>query len=193
MRVISMLLGIPESDQEAVRDHVDDNLRTEEGKPMEVTGNFVTGEMFADYIDWRAEHPSDDIMTELLNVEFTDETGTVRAAHPGRAPDVSRGPGRRGERDDHPPDRVDGQGAGRAPRSARRPGEGPVAGAERDRGDPALRVAGAPRRAVRRQGGPRRARHEDPGGKRDALPAGFRQPGRPALPRRRHASTSIAR
>ena len=34
--------------------------------------------MFADYIDWRVEHPSDDIMTELLNVEFTDETGTVR-------------------------------------------------------------------------------------------------------------------
>jgi cytochrome P450 len=45
---------------------------------MEVTGSIVTGEMFAEYIDWRADHPSDDIMTELLNVEFTDETGTVR-------------------------------------------------------------------------------------------------------------------
>jgi cytochrome P450 len=78
MRVISMLLGIPESDQEAVRDHVDANLRTKEGEPMKVTSNFVTGAMFADYVDWRATHPSDDIMTELLNVEFTDETGTVR-------------------------------------------------------------------------------------------------------------------
>jgi cytochrome P450 len=78
MRVISMLLGIPESDQEAVRDHVDANLRTEAGEPMQVSENFVTGELFADYVDWRAEHPSDDIMTELLNVEFTDETGTVR-------------------------------------------------------------------------------------------------------------------
>ena len=78
MRVISMLLGIPESDQEVVRDNANNNLRTEEGKPMEVTENVVTGELFADYIDWRAEHPSDDIMTELLNVEFTDETGTVR-------------------------------------------------------------------------------------------------------------------
>jgi cytochrome P450 len=38
----------------------------------------VTGEHFAAYIDWRAEHPSDDIMTELLNVEFEDDTGTVR-------------------------------------------------------------------------------------------------------------------
>ena len=30
--------------------------------------------MFADYIDWRAEHPSDDLMTQLLNAEFEDET-----------------------------------------------------------------------------------------------------------------------
>ena len=78
MRVISMLLGIPESDQEAVRDHVDATLRTEAGEPMKVSKNFATGAMFADYVDWRAEHPSDDIMTELLHVEFTDETDTVR-------------------------------------------------------------------------------------------------------------------
>jgi cytochrome P450 len=78
MQVISMLLGIPESDQEAVRDHVDANLRTEAGEPMRVSENFVTGAMFADYVEWRAEHPSDDIMTELLNVEFVDETDTVR-------------------------------------------------------------------------------------------------------------------
>lgn len=78
MRVIGMLLGIPESDQEAVRDHVDANLRTNEGEPMHVSENFVTGAMFADYVDWRAKHPSDDIMTELLEAEFEDETGTVR-------------------------------------------------------------------------------------------------------------------
>ena len=78
MRVIGMLLGIPEADQEAVRDHVDANLRTKEGEPMQVKENFVTGEMFAEYIDWRADHPSDDIMTELLNAEFEDETGTRR-------------------------------------------------------------------------------------------------------------------
>ena len=33
MRVIGMLLGIPEQDQEAIRDSVDANLRTEAGKP----------------------------------------------------------------------------------------------------------------------------------------------------------------
>ena len=37
MRVIGMLLGIPEQDQEAVRDRVDANLRTEAGKPMKVS------------------------------------------------------------------------------------------------------------------------------------------------------------
>jgi cytochrome P450 len=34
--------------------------------------------MFAEYIDWRAENPSDDIMTDLLRAEFEDETGTTR-------------------------------------------------------------------------------------------------------------------
>jgi len=79
MRVISMLLGIPESDQEAVRDQTDANLRTKEGEPMEISSEtFVTGAIFADYIDWRAEHPSDDLMTELLMAEFEDESGTTR-------------------------------------------------------------------------------------------------------------------
>ena len=78
MRVIGMLLGIPEQDQEAVRDRVDATLRTEAGQPMEVSDEFGNGDLFTDYIDWRAEHPSDDIMTELLQAEFEDETGTVR-------------------------------------------------------------------------------------------------------------------
>ncbi len=78
MRVIGMLLGIPEEDQEAIRDQVDANLRTEAGKPMRQSDAFDSGEMFAEYVDWRAEHPSDDILTELLNAEFRDETGTPR-------------------------------------------------------------------------------------------------------------------
>ena len=76
MRTISMLLGIPEEDQERFRDRVDSDLRTEAGQPMQTSIN--TGEMFAAYIDWRAEHPSDDIMTDLLQAEFDDETGTRR-------------------------------------------------------------------------------------------------------------------
>jgi cytochrome P450 len=79
MRVIGMLLGIPEDDQEAIRDHSNATMRTEAGKPMAIASEgFDSGEMFAQYIDWRAAHPSDDIMTELLNIEFEDETGTTR-------------------------------------------------------------------------------------------------------------------
>jgi len=79
MRVIGMLLGIPDQDQEAIRDRVDADLRTEPGKPMQVSQDrLVTGEAFAEYVDWRAEHPSDDLMTQLLQAEFDDETGTTR-------------------------------------------------------------------------------------------------------------------
>jgi cytochrome P450 len=79
MRVIGMLLGIPEQDQVAVRNKTDENLRTKPGKPMVIVEDAVAnGEMFADYIDWRAQHPSDDLMTVLLNAEFEDEAGTKR-------------------------------------------------------------------------------------------------------------------
>jgi cytochrome P450 len=79
MRVIGMLLGIPEADQPAIRHMADANLRTEAGKPMEVSEDASFGsEMFVDYINWRADHPSDDLMTELLQSEFEDETGTTR-------------------------------------------------------------------------------------------------------------------
>ena len=160
MRVIGMLLGIPEQDQEAVRDKVDANLRTEAGQPMEVSENFVPTDMFADYIDWRADHPSDDIMTELLQAEFEDETGTVRRSDPRRAPDLHQRDRRRRQRDDQPADRLDRQGAGRPSRPATGAGRGPIAHPQRHRGAPALRAAGAPRGQVRRPGrrAPRRRR-----------------------------------
>jgi cytochrome P450 len=55
-------------------------MKTESGQPMKLSARGIQqlGAAYADYIDWRAEHPSDDIMTELLNVEFEDETGTTR-------------------------------------------------------------------------------------------------------------------
>ena len=34
--------------------------------------------MFSEYIEWRAQHPSDDLMTQLLNPEFEDELGERR-------------------------------------------------------------------------------------------------------------------
>ena len=80
MRVIGMLLGIPEEDQEEIRDQIDGGMRLDEGEaPGAPEGlGVMDGSRYAEYIDWRADHPSDDLMTELLNAEFEDVTGTVR-------------------------------------------------------------------------------------------------------------------
>ncbi|HUS60828.1 MAG TPA: cytochrome P450, partial [Acidimicrobiales bacterium] len=79
MRVIGMLLGIPEPDQTAVREKSDAVVRTRAGEPLKVTEEgLVSGALFADYIDWRADHPSDDLMTALLTTEFEDEHGVRR-------------------------------------------------------------------------------------------------------------------
>ena len=36
------------------------------------------GRIYADYVEWRSHNPSDDLMTALLDVEFTDEHGVTR-------------------------------------------------------------------------------------------------------------------
>ena len=81
MRTIGMLLGIPEGDQEAIRDRIDAGMRIDEdGAPVdaEAGASVLDGGGFAEYVDWRADHPSDDLMTDLLTAEFEDETGTTR-------------------------------------------------------------------------------------------------------------------
>jgi cytochrome P450 len=79
MRVIGMLLGIPEADQPAFRDRTDDLLNTEERGRMEVKAKEDFGaEQLRDYIEWRKQHPSDDLMTELMTAEFEDENGVTR-------------------------------------------------------------------------------------------------------------------
>ena len=79
MRVIGMLLGIPDSALAAVRDQSDATLRTEAGKPMNVQQDGIAmGDIHAEYVEWRATHPSDDLMTALLNAEFEDESGEMR-------------------------------------------------------------------------------------------------------------------
>ena len=81
MRTIGMLLGIPEADQEAIRDRIDNGLRLSESAMPDIDAAFGEGvnaaDGFAEYIDWRATHPSDDLMTDLLNAEYEDENGAT--------------------------------------------------------------------------------------------------------------------
>ena len=82
MRVIGMLLGIPTEHQQEIREIMDEAMELEDGDGPVTNFEFgfkvLSGEIFADYVNWREDHPSDDLMTDLLNVEFEDETGTTR-------------------------------------------------------------------------------------------------------------------
>jgi cytochrome P450 len=81
MRTIGYLLGIPEDHQASIRDRnsaFNDTARRRE--PGEVSQKIFeeTILMFAEFIDWRADHPSDDLMTELLAAEIDEPDGTRR-------------------------------------------------------------------------------------------------------------------
>jgi cytochrome P450 len=82
MRTIGYLLGIPEDEQQKIRDVNDKSITV--AAQADGTGDISPTifadsiAMFAEYIDWRATHPSDDLMTELLNAEVEVEDGSRR-------------------------------------------------------------------------------------------------------------------
>ena len=82
MRTIGYLLGIPEEGQQQIRDRNDKSitLRASRGGFDELSQTIIqdTIAMFAEYIEWRATHPSDDLMTELLTAEIEEADGTCR-------------------------------------------------------------------------------------------------------------------
>ncbi|GHB60072.1 cytochrome P450 [Streptomyces umbrinus] len=82
MRVIGMLLGIPEADQTTFRDRTDATLETGDGGRI-AQEDILNTEGFQDYIEWRKKHPSDDLMTELMTAEFEDENGNRRTLTDG--------------------------------------------------------------------------------------------------------------
>jgi cytochrome P450 len=79
MRTIGYLLGIPEQEQQGIRDKTDRALGLKDGSFKTVSADMFENsyQLFAEYIDWRAEHPSDDLMTQLLNSEL-EEGGVSR-------------------------------------------------------------------------------------------------------------------
>jgi cytochrome P450 len=79
MRVVGILVGIPDSLQRTVRSVASRRLRNRPGEPLPVSkDNYFNGNMFREYVEWRAQNPSDDLVTELLHVEFKDVSGAVR-------------------------------------------------------------------------------------------------------------------
>jgi cytochrome P450 len=80
MRTIGYLLGIPEDGQETIRDRGGRQLTLKDGTFRAVSQDLFeqSYQMFSDYIDWRVGHPSDDLMTQLLNAEVEDNGVTRR-------------------------------------------------------------------------------------------------------------------
>ena len=80
IQVIGMLLGLPERDHVSLREsfHRHQNENTADPEQDSFSGIAEAGRWFNEYLDFRAEHPTDDLMTQLLNLEFEDETGTKR-------------------------------------------------------------------------------------------------------------------
>ena len=78
MRTIGYLLGIPEQGQQLIRDTTNNAIDLKEGQFAVADNAFEESYLlFSEYIDWRADHPSDDLMTQLLNAEVEDD-GEVR-------------------------------------------------------------------------------------------------------------------
>ena len=80
IQVIGMLLGLPEGDHAGLRDafHRAQNESTADPDGDTLAGIAEAAVWFTEYLDFRAEHPTDDLMTQLLHTEFEDETGTTR-------------------------------------------------------------------------------------------------------------------
>jgi cytochrome P450 len=79
MQTIGYLLGIPEDGQKQIRDRTDKNITVGDAE-VDVSATVFAESLalFAEYIEWRATHPSDDLMTELLNAEVDEPDGTRR-------------------------------------------------------------------------------------------------------------------
>ena len=119
--------------------------------------------VLADYVEWRSKNPGDDLMTELLNAEVDEPDGSRRPLTRDEVVTYACMVAGAGQRDGDPPHRLHDAAARPASGPAPPPRRGPLADPDRDRGDPAARVAVAragPLGAARR----RAVRHRRPRG-----------------------------
>jgi cytochrome P450 len=85
MRTIGYLLGIPEDEQQRIRDRNDTAITAAPNQDGDISPTIFQDAvaMFVEYIEWRATHPSDDLMTDLLNAEIEEADGTRRKLERG--------------------------------------------------------------------------------------------------------------
>jgi cytochrome P450 len=76
MRVIGMILGMPEQDLKEAQRRVTEAMHSEPGKPRENNPATALYQSYADYVDWRMRHPTDDLMTDIITAEFPGEDGS---------------------------------------------------------------------------------------------------------------------
>jgi cytochrome P450 len=73
MRVIGMLLGLSSQQQDELRVRMGDFDRKDKNP-----GHLFDAELLVDYVKWRRDNPSDDVVTKLLNTEYDDVDGVRR-------------------------------------------------------------------------------------------------------------------
>jgi cytochrome P450 len=81
VQVIGMLVGVPKQDQADLLEVFQKNLHESSQDPEHqlMQGILDSAAWFNEYLDWREQNPSDDIMTQLMKFEFADsETGEQR-------------------------------------------------------------------------------------------------------------------
>jgi len=80
--VIAALLGVPPSDRDPVRHHIDEMFHIEPGVGMANDISAEAGIWLAEYMDnqlnERRTRPGDDMFTDLVQAEITDPDGTTR-------------------------------------------------------------------------------------------------------------------
>ncbi len=83
MRVMGMLMGVPEEDQFEIKAVIDSGLSIDEGRmptyeEVNARGHDELQAMWNRYLDYRVENPSDDVMSHLVTIEFEDGDGVRR-------------------------------------------------------------------------------------------------------------------
>ena len=78
-QVVGMLIGVPEHDRpKCARSSNACIQKSPDEQQLGYASMASLYVVFNEYLDWRVDHPTDDLMTQLINVEFTDDAGTTR-------------------------------------------------------------------------------------------------------------------